>query len=168
MRLTVPHPEEGSPVIGDEIAWRRELKQLRVRVAQLEAERGIKQSPSIAVERDGKHGIGCGHPCPVAVFENEPRVECRSCGANLDPIEVLREYARHERNFCYSLEHLRKERKDLSDEIKKLKALRQRLRGDARKLLPEPPARRGDRKWDRDQVANAQLDHVLSREETKT
>lgn len=92
------------------------------------------------------------------------RCEVKACGAKLDPIQVLRDYARHERNFCYSLEHLRKEQRDLSAEIKKLKALRARLRAEARKSLPPVEARPGDRKWRRDMVANAQLNRVLAQE----
>lgn len=162
--LTVPHPGEGSPTSGDEIAWRRELKQLRVRVAQLEAERGIKQEPSIGVKRGEEHGYRCGHPCSVFVCEEQPRIECQVCGTKLDPIEILREYARHERNFCYSLEHLREEKRDLTAEVAKLKDLRSRLRSEARKLLPEPAARAGDRQWVRLQRADAQLDRVLAKE----
>lgn len=168
MNLTIPLPAEGEPVVSDEIAWRRELKQLRVRVAQLEQERGIRQAPSIDAKRSDVHGYQCGMPCPVVVDEKLPRVECATCGSKLDPVDVLRDYAHHERNFCYSLTHLRKERQDLGEEIKKLKALRQRLRADARKLLPDPPVRPGQRKWDRDQVANVMLDRVLAREPEAT
>ena len=58
MKLSVPRPDEGSPAEpGDEVAWRRELKQLRVRVVQLEAERGTRQRPSIEVKRGDVHGI---------------------------------------------------------------------------------------------------------------
>ena len=78
MKLEVPHPAEGSPVAGDEIAWRRELKQLRVRVAQLEAERGIRQAPSIEVERSKEHGYQCGHPCSVVVMDPGPTGPCGS------------------------------------------------------------------------------------------
>lgn len=162
MMLTIPHPSEGTPSAGDEIAWRRELKQLRVRVAQLEAERGIKQVPSIEVKRSEEHGYQCGHPCGVVVTENAPRVECEACGTKLDAIEVLREYARHERNFCYSLEHLRKERRDLTKEIEKLKSIRTRLRSLLRKVVPEPPAP-GLRKWDRDRIVGDIVDRILCR-----
>lgn len=158
----VPHPAEGSPAEGDEIAWRRELKQLRTRVVQLEAERGLRQSPSIEVTHSKVHGFQCGSPPHVTVIEEENRVECVACGAGLQAISVLLDYARHERDFCYSLEHLRKERRDISVEIAKLKSLRTRLRADARKLLPAPPP--CDRKWDRDMVANYELDKVLARE----
>lgn len=169
MIFTVPHPAEGSPKEGDEIAWRRELKQLRVRVVQLEAERGIRQPPSVDVKRDGQHGLWCGSPCGVVVLDRRPRVECAQCGGELNAIEVLRDYAKHERNFCYSLEHLRKEKRELTAEVEKLKKLRLRLRAEARKLLPEPRAVRGmDRKWDRDLVANMHLDHVLAREPDDT
>lgn len=89
--------------------------------------------------------------------------QAESKGRESAAIEVLREYARHERNFCYSLEHLRNERRDLSAEIKKLKALRLRLRGEVRLTLPELPLRAGVRKWDYDNVANLLLDHILAR-----
>ncbi len=164
MNLTIPLPDEGSPTEGDEITWRRELKQLRVRVVQLEAERGLRQAPSIDVRRSEVHSLRCGMPPAVTVVENEQRVECAACGTELSAIEVLHEYAKHERNFCYSLEHLRKERRDLHVEIDKLKALRARLRAEARKALPAVPSRPGARKWDQDQVANHQLDQVLARE----
>lgn len=163
MKLTVPHPGEGSPTTGDEIAWRRELKQLRVRVAQLEAERGIRQAPSVEVKRGEVHGYRCGHPCGVVVCEEQPRVECAACGTKLDPITVLREFARHERNFCYSLEHLRKEQRELTAKLEKLKAVWLRLRGKVRMQMPELPAREGSRKWDRDQWMNWLVDHVLAR-----
>lgn len=160
----VPRPDEGSPAAGDEIAWRRELKQLRVRVTQLEAERGIKQVASIEVKRGDVHGFRCGSPCGVLVSDNSPRVECAACGTQLSAVQVLRDYANHERNFCYSLEHLRKEKRDLHAEVEKLKKLRARLRSEAKKLLPEPPEKAGQRKWDRDMVANVLLDRVIARE----
>lgn len=164
VRLVVPRPEEGTPTAGDdEVAWRRELKQLRVRVAQLEQERKTRLDPSLQVKRGDEHGYRCGSPCPVLVLDEQPRVECAACGTRLDPIEVLRDFAKHERSFCYSLEHLRKERADLAAEIKKLKALRMRLRGEVRLKLPEPTAHAGARKWDLDCVANSLLDHILAR-----
>lgn len=163
--LVIPAPTEGAPSTEvDEIAWRRELKQLRVRVGQLEAERKTRLDPALTNKRDGKHGFQCGSPCGVLVYDKEPVIECAACGAKLDPIEVLRDFAHHERNFCYSLEHLRKERSDLSSEIKKLKSLRQRLRADARKLLPDPVVPAGSPKWRRDGAASAQLDRVLAGE----
>ncbi len=164
VRFTVPHPEEGSPTGEvDEIAWRRELKQLRVRVAQLEAERGLRQDPSIKSERGGEHGIRCGMPCHVVVYDEQPRVECQVCGTRLDAIEVLRDYAHHERNFCYSLNHLRKESADLTAKVAKLKALCARLRGQARMVMPERPPHDGERKWDRDQWKNWLVDQILAR-----
>ncbi len=123
----------------------------------------IEQVPSLTLH-NGKHGYQCGIPPRVMVLDKEPRVECKTCGATLSAIGVLREYARGERNFCYTLTHLRKELRDLTTEIAKLKALRLRLRGEARKLLPEPSTRPGVRKWIRDQVANEQLDRVLAHE----
>ncbi len=163
--LVIPAPTEGEPNSEvDEVAWRRELKQLRVRVGQLESERKTLLDPAINTSRDGKHGYRCGHPCGVIVYDNEPLIECRVCGAKLDPVDVLREFARHERNFCYTLEHLRKERGDLHEEIKKLKSLRSRLRADARELLPDPPVRAGTGKWMRGLIANEQLDRVLAKE----
>lgn len=163
MKISLPPQVAGQPQTDDEIAWRRELKQLRVRVVQLEAERGFTQRPSIDGKRLEAHGYQCGRPCGVTVSENTPRVECSACGTKLDPVEVLRDYAHHERNFCYSLEHLRKERAELLAGNAKLKALRLRLRGQARKLLPEPPPG-GRNKYERDIIANMQLDRVLAEE----
>lgn len=164
MKISRPPQVAGQPQADDEIAWRRELKQLRVRVVQLEAERGIAQRPSLGLERSKEHGYQCGMPCGVTVSENTPRVECSACGTKLDPVQVLRDYAHHERNFCYSLEHLRKEQAKLLAENDKLKALRLRLRAQARKMLPEPPAG-GRNKYERDIVANIQLDRVLAEDE---
>ena len=162
MILSIPHPEEGTPSDGsNEVAWRRELKQLRVRVAQLEAERGLKQSPSIEVKRGQEHGLRCGMPCHVVVSEEQPLVECAACGTKLDAIEVLRDYALHERNFCYSLEHLRKERRDLTAETAKLKALLLRLRGKARLHMPEVPAKTGRDKWDRALWSNWLIEQLI-------
>jgi len=163
MKFTVPHPSDVSPVEGDEVAWRRELKQLRIRVMQLEVENKGRQEPSLKIKK-GEHGPGCGHPNAVYVFDDEPRVECQACGTKLDPIVVLRQYAHHERHFCYSLEHLRKEQRDLAAEIKKLKALRSRLRGDARAKLPPPSGRYGSRPYDLRAEADVALDRVLAGE----
>lgn len=166
MKLVVTDPDE-SPPAGNEIAWRRELKQLRVRVAQLEAEQKTRLDPLLEVSQDGKHGkhgSQCGNPCVVVVADKEPLVECKACGAELDPVDVLREYARHERRFCFALEHLRGEKIALATEIEKLKRLRARLRAEARALLPSQPVRRGERKYERDLRANVQLDRVLARE----
>ena len=162
--FVIPHPGDGSPAAGDEIAWRRELKQLRVRVTQLEAERSIKQLASIEVKRGDVHSYRCGQPCGVLVTDNSPRVECAACGTQLLAVDVLRDYANHERNFCYTLEHLRKEKRDLFAEVEKLKKLRSRLRSEAKKLLPEPPEKPGQRKWDRDLVANVLLDRAIAKE----
>lgn len=148
---------------GDEIAWRRELRGLRVRVAQLEAERSAALNPAVRIT-SGEHGPQCGIPCPVLVDERAPEVTCESCGVRLDPIDVLRSFAHSERNFCFQLEHLRKERADLAKEIAKLKAMRLRLRSDVRKAMPQREFPEGTAKFTRDLVSNHELDLALARE----
>jgi len=166
MMISIPAVTQGTPTTGDdEVAWRRELKQLRVRVLELEAERKISLRPSIDTTRNKEHGVQCGMPCHVTVSINTPEVTCSVCDTKLEPIEVLRDFANHERNFCYSLEHLRKEKWDLAVEVKKLKALRNRLRADARKLLPAIDSEGGKiAKVVQQMRADRQLDHVLAQE----
>jgi len=67
-----------------------------------------------------------------------PLVECAVCHEELDPLEVLREYVREERQFAQCLEHLRDETSELRREVEALKKQKAALRAAVRKAGGEP------------------------------
>ena len=69
----------------------------------------------------------CSHARSV-VNEVLHRVTCKDCDEVLDAVEVLLEYARHERRLYYSLTCHRDEVRRLKDEAKKLTRQRSNLR----------------------------------------
>jgi regulator of replication initiation timing len=76
---------------------------------------------------------GGKHPV-VRVNGGEDRyVECRVCGARLDPIDVLLQFAHAERMFSYHLTSLRQEVTQLQADRDRLKAERSSLRSQVRR-----------------------------------
>ena len=118
---------------GDDsdIGIRRKYKAMQRRLVELEtlyATRFRNQVPTATTELKSKHGLACGFHPHVSVSMNTPEVECTACGKQLDPLEVLRQFARNERQFAHQLEHLRNEREKLQQEIAELKRQRSNLK----------------------------------------
>lgn len=109
----------------------------RRRIASLEAakadlERRLAEAMSVAKPAMAYKRDDCLHFGTPQVSDRTPEVTCGDCGAALDPYEVLRKIAHREVNFCYTLNDLRKEAKQLAEDVKRLKATRARLRRKAK------------------------------------
>lgn len=90
--------------------------------------------PALNTAPMGAHTLAdCGFHPQVLVEEHTGRVYCRVCDQTLDAVMVLLEFARRERNFCYSVNHLRTEAQALRTEVAVLKVERSRLRSDIKK-----------------------------------
>lgn len=128
-----------------DIGIRRQWKQMRARLAELErlyASRFQYQVPTTTIAvRDTALGAKCQLHLHVKVSMHAARVECADCGAPLDPLQVLREFAREERHFADQLEHLRQEKANLGKEIEALKKQKQNLRNQVRKAGGTPVER---------------------------
>lgn len=64
-------------------------------------------------------------------------VECATCGGDLDPLEVLRDFARQGDRYLYILDEKKKlsgECESLRADIKRLKGQRRRLRDDLHRV----------------------------------
>lgn len=127
-----------SVVSIDEIGKERELRALRKRVEDLEL-RLVKHEGKVAAslalkERvDEKHGYQCGFHPHVLVSDETNLVECAICHEPLDPLDVLREFARHERNFVFSINTLRAEQTELRKQVDQLKKQRSSLWSQVKK-----------------------------------
>ncbi len=123
--------------ITDDLGKERELRRLRKRVDELElqtAQSAKMIAPAVRIERNKDHTITkCGVHPQVLVCEDTPRVECAVCGTELDAIEVLRDFANHERQFVYTVQHLRREKDELEKVVEALKKERVKVRGQLRK-----------------------------------
>lgn len=136
-------PKGPADVDDSDIGVRRENKRLRARLVELETMvktrlgRVVPTSTTMPQDFEEKHGLKCGFHPNVIVSMKTPRVECAVCGEKLDALDVLREFARHERHFAQTLEHLRKETSELRAEVPKLKRtlsdLRSRIKRAERK-----------------------------------
>ena len=123
----------------------RELRQLRSQVAELTERlanfdpRHLAQLTSReSYDKGAVHKATCGfHPLVVVCMDTKS-VTCQQCGAELEPIDVLREYAREERRFVSSLVDLRAERSKLSEEVSELKKIRSSLRSQIKKKVRSP------------------------------
>ena len=110
-------------------------ERLVTRIADLEKER-----TGLTVGKVTEHGLKCGirHP-HVIVDENAPVVECAVCKERLDPLVVLREYAKREKHFMWTLKALRDEAAKLTAEVAALKkeraSVRAQIKRDQGKLL---------------------------------
>lgn len=102
--------------------------------------------PAMKLERTACHHFG-----PAQISDGVERAVCSDCGCDLNPYVLLRQIAHKEINFCYSLDRLRKEAKELADEVKELKAIRSRLRSELKKSV-----RHAAEEWDRIKLEYAQ------------
>lgn len=91
------------------------------------------QVPTTIRDPVEQHGYKCGSPPNIIVSERTSLVACAVCGAPLDPLDILRQYTRKERQFAFTLERLRQERSELGTEVEQLKTLRSRLRSDIKR-----------------------------------
>ncbi len=113
----------------------------RKRIRELEAEL-TKKDETIAVlqgrikpalERPMFSEEPCRHDGGSYVFDKQPRVTCKLCGCDLDPMTVLRKIAHQEMVFCYAMDHLKRERKELIEEVEKLKRVRNNTKRSIRR-----------------------------------
>lgn len=138
--------EPGSLEVGS-IGKERELRELRSKVEMLTEQLSESQKRLVApltarMSHEEQHGYKCGRHPVIEVSMETASVTCRVCGAELSPLDVLREYARSERYFVQGLESLRKEKAALAEEVDKLKKYRGSLRSQIRKKggdVPDDP-----------------------------
>ena len=91
---------------------------------------------------DRRRGMprACSHS-QVAVHETERLVECDTCGASLDPWQVLLEFANDSRAFACTRDavaRLKAEGTTLAQRVDRLKDQINRLRGQIRRAGEEP------------------------------
>lgn len=111
----------------------RRYRELEAKCQKLESLLASKTSLDVARYGEEKHTFRCGQHPRVVVSENVPKVWCAVCEEQLDPIEVLRSYARKERNFIFGLQHDRHEAAALKKEIEELKRVRTNLMAQIRR-----------------------------------
>ena len=122
-----------------DLAKERELRKLRHQVESLTAKLAtyngvIELSQITTVNRyEDRHGYKCGFHPRVIVSEETRSVTCQACGAELEPMDVLREFARNERRFVESVTGLRQERAKLLEDVAELKKRRSSLRSQVKK-----------------------------------
>lgn len=143
--MNIPIDQRPESIVTDDesdVGIRRQWKAMKARLLELEhlyASRFQFQVPTAtSVTKpsflDGK----CSLHLRVKVSMHKAVVECSDCGAPLDPLQVLREFARGERHFANQLEHLRQEKANLGMEVEALKKQKQNLRGQIRKAGAKP------------------------------
>jgi cell division protein FtsB len=124
------------------LAKERTLRQLQEvnerlvdRIAELEKERH-----GLTVGKITEHGLRCGalHP-HVVVDEHAPVVECAVCKERLDPLVVLRQYAKQEKHFMWNLRSLRDEKAKLAAEVEALKKERSNVRAQVKRAQEKLP-----------------------------
>lgn len=71
---------------------------------------------SLGIKPRSEDRVRCCSHRTVQVGENDRTVSCGSCGAYMDPVSILLEYARHERTFAWCNDEQRK----ISDNVKEL------------------------------------------------
>lgn len=123
-----------------DIGIRRQFRAMKSRLAELEgvAARFADRVPTATSLLRQPIGQRCGFHLHVVVYEHSKRVECADCKEPLDPLDVLRQFARAERSFADTLDHLLKQRTDLNREIEALKKQKQSLRNAVRKAGGKP------------------------------
>lgn len=94
------------------------------------------RAPLTTVNRVDDHGVKCGMHPSVIVSMTTQSVRCRVCGAELAPLDVLREYARGERQFNSNIDTMQKMRADLQKEIRELTRVRDNLKAQVRRRKP--------------------------------
>lgn len=143
--LTVPlgPPPSLKPREVIDLGAERELRELRKKTAELEARLAVREGkPIMAViqrlSSDEKHGYQCGFHQQVEVSFKTPEVTCSVCGEKLDPIEVLREFVKTERNFAFGIESLQTEKKVLENVVAALKREKNNLASVVRRRGGKP------------------------------
>lgn len=71
----------------------------------------------------------------VYTVEATRMLECRSCGAVIDPFDFLWNEARKQENIAFSVRHLRNEQKRMQAEVEALKKQRANLKAQVRRLV---------------------------------
>jgi hypothetical protein len=74
----------------------------------------------------------CRHKL-ISVYENERRVECRTCGAQLDPYTILLEYAHSDERWWMTWKEAEKKARQLSDDIPSLERRVKNLKAQAKR-----------------------------------
>ncbi len=132
-------PPSVRPDVVDDLGKERELRRLRARVEELEKIgilRGDKIIPAtceLEFEQRRHTASKCGFHPQVTVCMETPRVECKVCEEELDPVEVLRDFVREERKFVWTIEGLRREKEELTKVVEALKKERVNVRAQLRK-----------------------------------
>lgn len=122
------HTDVGVVNIGD----RRRIRELEVQAEDLSrrlAEALGRAQPGISKAMPSE----CYHHGSFEVEDHKLEVNCKQCGALMDPYVVLRKIAHREVNFCYTLNGLRDEKVKLTVEVEKLKALRSSLKSQIKR-----------------------------------
>lgn len=124
----------------------RELRELRGKVSALTDKLAVYEkrliAPVTSVERYEEEHRKCSFHLRVFVSMETASVTCQECGAELSPLDVLREFANGERRFVEHINHLREERSKLAIEVEQLKTQRSSLRSQIRKkggTVPDDP-----------------------------
>lgn len=122
---------------SNELARQREIKHLRARVGTLE----VALDDARKVAAGALHGAlaipndahrSCAYHMQVSVSLTTPSVTCSECGAELSPLDVLRDFAKRERHFVMLSNDLRQEQSKLRTEIDTLKKQRASLKAQVR------------------------------------
>src|SRR5262245_54069402 len=75
----------------------------------------------------------CAHDSGWAICEDTRRLSCQLCDADLDPIQVLLQYARREREWKFTRGRLRDQGRKLAHLVKLEKLTKARVRAMSRK-----------------------------------
>lgn len=105
-------------------------------------------APVLRLVPPGDYEIKSGAPCrhgALTITERQRRIECKSCGAVVDPFSVVLGYAREERMWRHwdaEARKLRGEIAGLKAEEKRVKARLRRARGKVHPIPAEVAAMR--------------------------
>ena len=121
----------------DDSPQAREFRRMKARLEELEL-LCVSLAPERVPTATSWNDQRCSFHLHVIVHEHAAIVECSQCHQPLDPLEVLRQFAKRERRFADSLEHLRKEQRDLLKQIEALKKQRNSLRSAVRRVGGTP------------------------------
>lgn len=143
--MNIPIDQRPPSIVTDDesdVGIRRQFKAMKARLLELEhlyASRHQYQVPTATRVKKPSYFDGkCKLHLHIEVDMHSAVVECADCGVPLDPLQVLREFAREERHFADQLEHLREEKAALAKEVAELKKQRLSLRGAVRKAGGKP------------------------------
>jgi len=143
--VNIPIDQRPPSIVTDDesdVGIRRQFRAMKARLLELEhlyASKFRHQVPTaIALTRPGYLDGKCKFHLHVKVDMHKAIVECADCGAPLDLLQVLREFANEERHFADQLEHLRQEKANLGTEVEALKKQKQNLRNQVRRAGGKP------------------------------